>query len=114
MKGLTACTTEAPFGKSSNSETGSTARSRLFLHEKVDERARRGRQAAVRGKDQRKRSGAALRMVQHFDKPPLFDALGTSAFSAQAANVLVVLSDSDRLDLKGGKVFETGFYRAVG
>ena len=37
-------------------------------------------------------------------------ALGTSAFSAHAANVLVVLSDSDRLDLKDGKVFETGFY----
>lgn len=37
-------------------------------------------------------------------------ALGTAAFSAQAANVLVVLSDSDRLDLKDGKVFETGFY----
>ena len=37
-------------------------------------------------------------------------ALGTSAFSAQAANVLVVLSDSDHLDLKDGKVFETGFY----
>ncbi|NWJ27646.1 type 1 glutamine amidotransferase domain-containing protein [Rhizobium sp. RM] len=37
-------------------------------------------------------------------------ALGTSALSAQAANVLVVLSDSDHLDLKDGKVFETGFY----
>lgn len=36
--------------------------------------------------------------------------LGTSAFTAQAANVLVVLSDSDHLDLKDGKVFETGFY----
>lgn len=33
--------------------------------------------------------------------------LGTSAFTAQAANVLVVLSDSDHLDLKDGKVFET-------
>lgn len=32
----------------------------------------------------------------------------------KAANVLVVLSDSDRLDLKDGKVFETGFYRAIG
>jgi putative intracellular protease/amidase len=37
-------------------------------------------------------------------------ALGTSALSAHAGNVLVVLSDSDRLDLKDGKVFETGFY----
>jgi putative intracellular protease/amidase len=37
-------------------------------------------------------------------------ALGFSATSAQAGNVLVVLSDSDRLDLKEGKVFETGFY----
>ncbi|WP_332305656.1 type 1 glutamine amidotransferase domain-containing protein [Rhizobium sp. GR12] len=37
-------------------------------------------------------------------------ALGTSAFSAHAANVLVVLSDSDRLDLKDGRIFETGFY----
>lgn len=30
--------------------------------------------------------------------------------SAQAANVLVVLSDADHLDLKDGKVFPTGFY----
>jgi putative intracellular protease/amidase len=37
-------------------------------------------------------------------------ALGLSATSALAGNVLVVLSDSDRLDLKDGKVFETGFY----
>ncbi|TGR65584.1 type 1 glutamine amidotransferase domain-containing protein [bacterium M00.F.Ca.ET.194.01.1.1] len=37
-------------------------------------------------------------------------ALGTSALSAQAANVLVVLSDSDHLDLKDGKIFKTGFY----
>jgi putative intracellular protease/amidase len=37
-------------------------------------------------------------------------ALGLSAASAHAGNVLVVLSDSDRLDLKNGKVFETGFY----
>lgn len=33
-----------------------------------------------------------------------------SAFNAQAANVLVVLSDSDHLDLKDEKVFATGFY----
>ena len=33
-----------------------------------------------------------------------------SAASAQAANVLVVLSDADHLDLKDGKVFATGFY----
>src|SRR5687768_12775003 len=37
-------------------------------------------------------------------------ALGFSAASAHAANVLVVLSDSDHLDLKDGKVFQTGFY----
>lgn len=37
-------------------------------------------------------------------------AVGFSAVSAHAGNVLVVLSDSDRLDLKDGKVFETGFY----
>lgn len=37
-------------------------------------------------------------------------ALGFSATSAQAGNVLVVLSDSDRLDLKDGRIFETGFY----
>lgn len=36
--------------------------------------------------------------------------LGLSALGAQAANVLVVLSDADRLDLKDGKVFSTGFY----
>ena len=36
--------------------------------------------------------------------------LGLSALGAQAANVLVVLSDSDHLDLKDGKVFATGFY----
>ncbi len=33
-----------------------------------------------------------------------------AASSAQAANVLVVLSDADHLDLKDGKVFPTGFY----
>jgi putative intracellular protease/amidase len=33
-----------------------------------------------------------------------------AASSAQAANVLVVLSDADHLDLKDGKVFSTGFY----
>jgi putative intracellular protease/amidase len=38
-------------------------------------------------------------------------AVGLSvAGTAHAKNVLVVLSDSDRLELKGGKVFETGFY----
>lgn len=33
-----------------------------------------------------------------------------SAFNAQASNVLIVLSDSDHLDLKDNKVFTTGFY----
>jgi putative intracellular protease/amidase len=37
-------------------------------------------------------------------------ALLAAAFNAQAANVLVVLSDEHTLDLKGGKTFETGFY----
>ncbi len=37
-------------------------------------------------------------------------ALSFSAASAHAANVLVVLSDANHLDLKDGKVFETGFY----
>ncbi|BEP54808.1 type 1 glutamine amidotransferase domain-containing protein [Variovorax sp. V118] len=36
--------------------------------------------------------------------------LGLAALGAQAANVLVVLSDADHLDLKDGKVFATGFY----
>lgn len=33
-----------------------------------------------------------------------------TALGAQAGNVLVVLSDADHLDLKDGKVYETGFY----
>jgi putative intracellular protease/amidase len=33
-----------------------------------------------------------------------------AAFNAQASNVLIVLSDSDHLDLKDNKVFATGFY----
>jgi putative intracellular protease/amidase len=37
-------------------------------------------------------------------------ALLAAAFNAQAANVLVVLSDEHTLDLKAGKTFETGFY----
>ncbi|EOW6644690.1 type 1 glutamine amidotransferase domain-containing protein [Cronobacter muytjensii] len=37
-------------------------------------------------------------------------ALGLTALHAQAASVLVVLSDADHLDLKDGKVFPTGFY----
>ncbi|WP_280171489.1 type 1 glutamine amidotransferase domain-containing protein [Agrobacterium pusense] len=37
-------------------------------------------------------------------------ALGTSAISAHAGNVLIVLSDSGHLDLKNGKDFKTGFY----
>lgn len=40
----------------------------------------------------------------------LASAIGLAALGAQAANVLVVLSDSDHLDLKDGKVFATGFY----
>lgn len=37
-------------------------------------------------------------------------AFGAGTISAHAGNVLIVLSDSDHLDLKAGKVFETGFY----
>ncbi|PKA45004.1 type 1 glutamine amidotransferase domain-containing protein [Rhizobium sullae] len=36
--------------------------------------------------------------------------LGASTVCAHAGNVLIVLSDSDRLDLKDGNVLETGFY----
>lgn len=36
--------------------------------------------------------------------------LAASAGQAQAGNILVVLSDADRLDLKDGKVYPTGFY----
>lgn len=37
-------------------------------------------------------------------------ALALPAAHAEAANVLVVLSDSDHLDLRDGRVFPTGFY----
>lgn len=37
-------------------------------------------------------------------------ALAISFGSAHAGNVLVVLSDADRLDLRDGKTFATGFY----
>ncbi|MBK5567662.1 MAG: type 1 glutamine amidotransferase domain-containing protein [Ensifer sp. SSB1] len=37
-------------------------------------------------------------------------AIVLSATHADAGNILVVLSDENRLDLKDGKVFETGFY----
>ncbi|PZX32408.1 ThiJ/PfpI domain-containing protein [Cupriavidus phytorum] len=37
-------------------------------------------------------------------------ALSLAATAAHAGNVLVVLSDADRLDLKDGKVLPTGFY----
>ncbi|MGF3091609.1 type 1 glutamine amidotransferase domain-containing protein [Cronobacter sakazakii] len=48
-----------------------------------------------------------VKMVRHL---ALAAALGLSALNAHAASVLVVLSDSDHLDLKDGKVFQTGFY----
>lgn len=48
-----------------------------------------------------------MKIVRHF---ALAAALGLSALNAHAASVLVVLSDSDHLDLKDGKVFPTGFY----
>lgn len=37
-------------------------------------------------------------------------ALGLASLGTQAANVLVVMSDADHLDLKDGKVYATGFY----
>ncbi|WP_426346076.1 type 1 glutamine amidotransferase domain-containing protein [Cronobacter universalis] len=48
-----------------------------------------------------------MKIVRHL---ALAAALGLSALNAQAASVLVVLSDSDHLDLKNGQVFQTGFY----
>ncbi|EOI5782855.1 type 1 glutamine amidotransferase domain-containing protein [Cronobacter malonaticus] len=48
-----------------------------------------------------------MKIVRHL---ALAAALGLSALNAHAASVLVVLSDSDHLDLKDGKVFPTGFY----
>ncbi|ELY3468805.1 type 1 glutamine amidotransferase domain-containing protein [Cronobacter universalis] len=48
-----------------------------------------------------------VKIVRHL---ALAAALGLSALNAQAASVLVVLSDSDYLDLKDGQVFQTGFY----
>ncbi|MDQ1829219.1 type 1 glutamine amidotransferase domain-containing protein [Massilia scottii] len=43
-------------------------------------------------------------------KPLIAALLLTLAGASQAANVLVVLSDSDRLDLKDGNTYPTGFY----
>lgn len=37
-------------------------------------------------------------------------AVGAASLGAQAANVLVVLSDANHLDLRDGKVYATGFY----
>ncbi len=37
-------------------------------------------------------------------------ALGMASLGTQAADVLVVMSDADHLDLKDGKVYATGFY----
>lgn len=48
-----------------------------------------------------------MKIVRHL---ALAAALGLSALNAHAASVLVVLSDSDHLDLKDGQVFQTGFY----
>ncbi|MDI7661526.1 type 1 glutamine amidotransferase domain-containing protein [Cronobacter universalis] len=48
-----------------------------------------------------------MKIVRHL---ALAAALGLFALNAQAASVLVVLSDSDHLDLKDGQVFQTGFY----
>lgn len=40
----------------------------------------------------------------------LASTLATASLATHAANVLVVLSDADHLDLKDGKVLSTGFY----
>ncbi|NVZ17571.1 MULTISPECIES: type 1 glutamine amidotransferase domain-containing protein [unclassified Pseudomonas] len=48
--------------------------------------------------------------MRPLSKLALAMTLCASALNAQAANVLVVLSDSDHLDLKDQKVFATGFY----
>ena len=45
-----------------------------------------------------------------FAKTILASGLLAASLGAQAANVLVVLSDADHLDLKDGKVYPTGFY----
>ncbi len=56
-------------------------------------------------------------MTRSTRSPAVLRKLGAATFlalaaasSAQAGNVLVVLSDADHLDLKEGKVFPTGFY----
>jgi putative intracellular protease/amidase len=43
-------------------------------------------------------------------KKLLVTAIAATALQAHAGNVLVVLSDSQTLDLKDGKTFQTGFY----
>jgi putative intracellular protease/amidase len=48
--------------------------------------------------------------MRSITKLALAMALSVGAVNAHAGNVLVVLSDSDHLDLKDGKVFATGFY----
>lgn len=40
----------------------------------------------------------------------LIATLGVSAFNANAAHVLIVLSDENHLDLKDGKEYKTGFF----
>jgi putative intracellular protease/amidase len=48
--------------------------------------------------------------MPRFAKIALATALAAASLGAQAANVLVVLSDADHLDLKDGKVYPTGFF----
>ena len=45
-----------------------------------------------------------------FQKAATAATLTLATLGAQAGHVLVVLSDSDHLDLRDGKVFQTGFY----
>ncbi len=49
-------------------------------------------------------------MVNTLHKTAIAALLGLAAAGAGAANVLVVLSDEGRLDLRDQRVFETGFY----
>ena len=48
--------------------------------------------------------------MKKLSRPLVAATLVAASGLAQAANVLVVLSDTDTLELKAGKTFSTGFY----
>lgn len=48
--------------------------------------------------------------MKTYQRLALAAAIGGASLGAHAANVLVVLSDENHLDLRDGKVFDTGFY----